>query len=1269
MPARITSDTELIRAALQGRHEAFSHLIDKYRALVCAITYSATTDLDKSEELAQKAFITAWKNLAQLRDLTKFRPWLCTLTRNIINSSFRKQKHDPINCAAHLDNIPDSPAIECQPDRHLISTEERALVAKAMQRLPELYREPLVLFYWENQSIKQVAQQLELSDQNVKQRLHRGRNLLKAQITTVVERTLTNAAPGKAFTSSVIVAISSMAVIHATQAATAAVATKTSAISIVSSTIATKIIATAATIAIAIGIATTYQVVTAKSSSKQLAAPQQSQPATTPTLSPPDTNPQTSESTSEVSLDKPVIVPSTEENQTPNDTSSQQSSVEIQASAPDPMTGITGIVIDKTTSKPIANAEAFMRTPMGNMSIKTDSDGKFKLTMNLAGMQGVPDKFEHRFSIIAKTYTTRQVSIHIAKNTISDSGKVELTPGTKIAGSVFNQEGKPIHNAKVATFQFTNHPAVTDANGKFEIDGLDPSWAAYSLHSEHPDYPSETARFSPIKAGETLYKDIIMTKGITVRGQLTDSHAKPIAGVAVGNTTSRSMWNVIEDKTDAQGNYTLHNVPPGKLVIWAINKNYAPYVENFTLDSDLKDKQIDIQLLDPTPLYGKVVDKMGNPVPHVFASIREYKGVSNLSNHRVETDAQGLFTIPNAPPDGKLILELFAEHVPNTHPELEMGRDFYRLTVDRAGKIYGKILTSDTQSPIENFTVKMTFSKAGKSGGGYAATWSRQGHTFSSNQGHFDTGTENIGIGSDYALTVYAKGFEPLEIDPVTVQAASDTADRTEFRLRPAILIKGAVVDTKGNPVPDARVRWITPHTESRHWDDGDTAITDKKGQFSIASMGKTASAIYVTAKTFSPVLFAADNLPFNEDDTLDFTLEIAPQLFGTVTDENRKPISGANVTAYPQRINKMRFPLNSEVSTDTEGFYEFHDLPTGKVTIGVIPPAPHERTDVPSQEITLESGQEKELNLRVDPGHMIFGKIPVQIQNTDDVSITVHVFHPDSLPGRNWKYDSHSVIIHANGTFTCDNLLEGLYYLSLSTKDDQHAITDIFEVTANKPIENLTFNGPTSALTIRAIDAQTGQEIPHTNFDLLNDLECQFHSKKLTTPQCRTMNTGPSATAIFDFLPAGSYRIKTYAIGYLPAESDYIELLDSDTQPITLPLTPCAAARFKLSQAMVDELGTDNTYTLCIIIDNTTGQIVPSKWDSKENKHIVYITNKTNRHWTATALNLPAGNYTIDYSLYAVEDGRYSHHLPPVKTGAETIQLTTGKTATIEVF
>ena len=90
--------------------------------------------------------------------------------------------------------------------------------------------------------------------------------------------------------------------------------------------------------------------------------------------------------------------------------------------------------------------------------------------MNIAGMKRAPDHFEHSISLIAPTYTTRRVSVHIKKNHISDSGKIELTPGTKVAGTVFNQNNEPIKGAKVATFQFTNHPAITDADGKFEFE-------------------------------------------------------------------------------------------------------------------------------------------------------------------------------------------------------------------------------------------------------------------------------------------------------------------------------------------------------------------------------------------------------------------------------------------------------------------------------------------------------------------------------------------------------------------------------------------------------------------------------------------------------------------------------------------------------------------------------------------------------------------------------------------------------------------------------
>jgi hypothetical protein len=77
---------------------------------------------------------------------------------------------------------------------------EEQILWRSLERIPELYREPLVLFYREHQSIEAVAQNLDLSTDVVKQRLSRGRKMLQEQVIAFVEGTLGRTNPGKIFT-------------------------------------------------------------------------------------------------------------------------------------------------------------------------------------------------------------------------------------------------------------------------------------------------------------------------------------------------------------------------------------------------------------------------------------------------------------------------------------------------------------------------------------------------------------------------------------------------------------------------------------------------------------------------------------------------------------------------------------------------------------------------------------------------------------------------------------------------------------------------------------------------------------------------------------------------------------------------------------------------------------------------------------------------------------------------------------------------------------
>lgn len=212
------SDTDLVSQSLSGDRAAFEHIVSRYQNFICAVAYSATGNFAASEDLAQETFVTAWKQLDSLREREKLRAWLCGIARNLIHNSLRKQGREPSHRAESLDEIAEFAAPEPLPVERTISNEEAEILWRSLERIPDIYREPLVLFYREHQSIEAVAQNLELSEDAVKQRLSRGRKLLHEQVLVLVETALERTSPGKVFTLEVMAALPALT--FSTKAAT-----------------------------------------------------------------------------------------------------------------------------------------------------------------------------------------------------------------------------------------------------------------------------------------------------------------------------------------------------------------------------------------------------------------------------------------------------------------------------------------------------------------------------------------------------------------------------------------------------------------------------------------------------------------------------------------------------------------------------------------------------------------------------------------------------------------------------------------------------------------------------------------------------------------------------------------------------------------------------------------------------------------------------------------------------------------------------------------
>ena len=204
-----------VQASRSGDTESYGRLVDRYSGVVTGVAYSVLGDFARSEDAGQEAFLEAWKSLSTLSDAKKFVPWICTIARRRAIDLVRKQKP-----ATSLEAVKETQQLSPEHTSTLASEEEKMLVWQAVDGLPAKYRETLVLFYRSEQSVHEVANSLDENEATIRQRLKRGRDLLRSEIAETVERTLSGTSPSPAFALAVLGSLPGSA--KTTAAATAA---------------------------------------------------------------------------------------------------------------------------------------------------------------------------------------------------------------------------------------------------------------------------------------------------------------------------------------------------------------------------------------------------------------------------------------------------------------------------------------------------------------------------------------------------------------------------------------------------------------------------------------------------------------------------------------------------------------------------------------------------------------------------------------------------------------------------------------------------------------------------------------------------------------------------------------------------------------------------------------------------------------------------------------------------------------------------------------
>ena len=174
MNAAREEDRQLVSSILGGDTDAFAEIVRRWQGPLVNLAWRFCRDRGRAEEMAQEAFLRAYRNLGQWRGEAAFSTWLFALAANVYRTEIKRVPATMFS----LDEIADP------PDKRISSValddaQRDEVLRQAVLALPRKYRDAVLLYYFHEQDVPAAARTLGIPEGTVKARLFRGRELLR----------------------------------------------------------------------------------------------------------------------------------------------------------------------------------------------------------------------------------------------------------------------------------------------------------------------------------------------------------------------------------------------------------------------------------------------------------------------------------------------------------------------------------------------------------------------------------------------------------------------------------------------------------------------------------------------------------------------------------------------------------------------------------------------------------------------------------------------------------------------------------------------------------------------------------------------------------------------------------------------------------------------------------------------------------------------------------------------------------------------------------
>jgi len=176
-------DQSDVERTLSGELDAFEGIVRRWQKPLIHLAYRFSHDQTRSEDMAQEAFLRAYRSLSSWRIDSAFSTWLYAVALNCYRSEYRRKFREPVG----LEDVAE-PRDMRAADSGLEKRSEEQQLHRTVQSLPPKYREAVILFYLQEMSLKDTADVLGIAEGTLKARLFRGREMLRKKLVRDAKR-------------------------------------------------------------------------------------------------------------------------------------------------------------------------------------------------------------------------------------------------------------------------------------------------------------------------------------------------------------------------------------------------------------------------------------------------------------------------------------------------------------------------------------------------------------------------------------------------------------------------------------------------------------------------------------------------------------------------------------------------------------------------------------------------------------------------------------------------------------------------------------------------------------------------------------------------------------------------------------------------------------------------------------------------------------------------------------------------------------------------